>query len=77
MSTPPITHRPVQRFAVGTLYIPIGKAGNLCTVTDFLVTYNLAGDVVQTRYVSTHQFCGQTVTNRDVVETTIARGLVS
>jgi len=40
-------------------------------------TRNLAGEVVQVRYVATHQFLGQTVTNRDVCASTIARGLIS
>ena len=65
-----------QKFPVGTQYIKRGKRKDLCTVVDFLVTTNLAGEVVQTRYVTTHEFCGQTVTERDVVAMTIALGLV-
>jgi hypothetical protein len=61
------------RFMPGTSF----KTGNLlCTVSDVLTTYNLAGEPVKQRYLATHQFIGQTVTDHDVCETTIARGLV-
>lgn len=39
--------------------------------------YNAAGDLVQTRYISTHEFMGQTVTERNVVAVTIAKGIDS
>lgn len=68
---------PVQRFPIGTQFYTRGKAPQLCTVTDVLRTYNSAGVLVALRYVATHQFCGQTLTDRDVVDTTIARGLES
>ena len=68
----------IQRFPVGTKFVRVGrKHARVETVTDFLVTRNLAGEPVQTRYVATHQFLGQEVTDSDVLETTIARGLVS
>lgn len=66
-----------QKFPIGTKYKPIGKHTKECTVIDFHVTRNLAGDVVRTRYVASHQFLGQTLSDSDVVETTIARGLIS
>lgn len=65
-----------QRFPVGTQYMTRGKHPMFCTVVDFLTTKNLAGDVLKTCYVATHQFCGQTVTDYDVCDTTIARGIV-
>lgn len=65
-----------QRFPVGTEYMTRGKAPRLCVVKDFLVTRNLAGDVVKTRYVSTHEICGQIVEDNDVCETTIAMGVL-
>ena len=52
-----------------------GKAANLCTITDIHTTFNLAGELVKTRYVATHQFLGQTVTESDIVATTVARGI--
>lgn len=64
-----------MKFPVGTKFSPTGK-DYVCTVTDFLVTRNLAGEVVRTRYVATHEFCGQLLTNNDIGETTIARGLL-
>jgi hypothetical protein len=68
---------PKQRFAIGTKYNTRGKHPRECTVTDFHVTRNLAGEIVRTRYVSTHNFIGQVMKDLDVVETTIAMGLIS
>ena len=65
------------RFAIGQQYRTQGKAPRLCTVTDILRTYNAAGNLVQLSYVATHDFMGQQVTERDVCETTIARGIES
>jgi hypothetical protein len=62
------------RFTIGTKYTPRGKHPQLCTVTDILSTYNAKGELVRIRYVSTHLFAGQLVTDHDVCETTIARG---
>lgn len=64
-----------QRFPIGTTFTPSGrKYPHLCTVTDFLVTRNLKGEVVATHYVATHSVLGQLITNSDVLDTTIARG---
>ena len=64
-----------QRFPLGTTFTPSGrKYPHLCTVTDYLVTTNLKGDIVATRYVATHSVLGQIITNSDVLDTTIARG---
>ena len=64
-----------QRFPVGTTFTPRGKKhAQLCTVTDFLVTTNLAGRVVKTSYVATHVFFGQVVGNSEICDTTIALG---
>lgn len=65
------------RFAVGTVFTPLRKQAELCTVTDILTTRNLAGDIVKIRYVATHLFYGQVVTDSDVIETTIARGTIT
>ena len=65
------------RFKIGTVYKSGGKHPNTCTVTDILTTRDSKGDLVAIRYVSIHNFCGQMVADNDVVETTIARGLVS
>jgi hypothetical protein len=65
-----------QRFAIGTTFQTGGKFPRNCTVVDFLRTYNTKGECVKTRYVATHVVIGQIVTDYDVCETTIARGLV-
>ena len=64
------------RFGPGTVCKTRGKHPRTCTVKDVHTTYNLAGEVVAIRYLATHEFMGQTVVTRDVVETTIAMGLV-
>lgn len=59
----------------GTEYLSPGRHPRLCRVIDCLKTYNRAGELVATHYVTTHEFCGQDVTQRDVVATTIAMGI--
>lgn len=44
------------------------------TVTDVHVTRNLAGKVVMVRYVTVHEFSGQTVVDYSVPVSTIDRG---
>ena len=63
------------RFPIGTKFKPIGK-DYVCTVTDFLITFNTAGIIVKRAYCASHLFWGDTVTNTDVPEATIARGLI-
>lgn len=62
----------MARFAIGQTFTSRGKSARLCTVTDIWRTYNSAGELVKTRYVATHDFLGQTITEHDVCETTIA-----
>jgi hypothetical protein len=65
-----------MRFPVGTKFVRIGKKTSAAeTVVDFHVTRNLAGEIVKERYVTTREFCGQEITDNDVCETTIARGV--
>lgn len=63
-----------MKYPVGTTFLPRGKGRHTCTVTDFHTTRNLAGEIVRERYVATHQFLGQTITETDIAEATIARG---
>lgn len=63
-----------QRYEIGHQFTMRGKAPQVCTVVDVLRTYNSAGELVKLRYVATHQFMGQTLTDSDVCDTTIARG---
>lgn len=62
------------KYRIGQQFKTRGKAPRVCTVVDILKTFNNAGDLVQLRYVATYEFLGQTVTDRDVPETTIAMG---
>jgi hypothetical protein len=63
------------RFQIGQQYFTRHKAPRLCTITDILYTTNNDGELVKIRYIATHELMGQTVTDNDVVETTIAMGL--
>ena len=66
------------RFKIGTTFTPQSRKGaGVHTVTDVLTTRNSKGEVVKIRYEATHEFMGQTLTDNDVLETTIARGLIS
>lgn len=64
-------------YQVGTVFLSSGRHPRLCTVTDILRTYNNMGKLVSVRYVAQHKFLGQIVTDKDVLATTIARGIVA
>jgi len=66
----------MTEYKIGTQFKTRGKHPKLCTVVDVLKTYNSEEKHVSTRYVATHDFAGQVMTDRDVIATTIARGLV-
>lgn len=60
----------------GTRFKSGGKSPRVSTVTDILRTYDRAGNLVKTRYIAVHEFCGQMVADADVSPVTIARGLL-
>lgn len=62
------------KFPIGTRYKTRGRYPRTCTVVDILTTYNAKGEKVGFRYVSTHEMLGQTVTDYDVVEASVALG---
>jgi hypothetical protein len=62
------------KFPIGHTYVTRGKHPKVCTIVDIWKTYNSMGELVRVRYVTTHEFCGKTVTDYDVVETTVAMG---
>lgn len=64
-----------QKYPIGTKYISRNKRKDICTVTDFLTTTNSKGEIVKTRYVATHVFMGQTVTDYDVIEGSITMSI--
>lgn len=64
-----------QRFSIGTKFKTRHKNPKHCTVIDVLKTYNNAGEFVKIRYVATHIFMGQTITDYDVTDTTIKMGI--
>jgi hypothetical protein len=62
------------KFPIGQQFITRGKHPRTCTIIDILRTYNSKNELVRIRYVATHTIGGQTVTDQDVLETTIAMG---
>lgn len=62
-------------YEIGTQFKPVGKHTQVCTVTDILRTYNSKGELVNIHYEAYHEFCGQKVTQTNIVATTIARGI--
>lgn len=66
-----------REYPIGTKYQVRRKNSiNTYTVTDILKTYNSKNELTKIRYVATHVFLGQTVTDHDVVPVTIARGII-
>jgi len=65
------------KYPVGFKFTPVGrKHSKEITVVDYLVTRNLAGEIVKTRYVTQHEFMGQMIFDTDVVQTTIDRAVI-
>ena len=64
-----------MKYAIGTTFKTRGKHKKTCTVIDFYTTTNIQGQVVAERYVCTRELMGQTITDRNVVQTSIDMGL--
>jgi len=64
-----------MKYPIGTKYSRnIGKGvKRICTVTDYHVTRNLAGEIVKERYISINELGTM---DYDVVAVTVARGLL-
>lgn len=62
-------------YPIGTQYLSSGKCPRICTVVDHHFTYNSKNELIKMRYVATHNFMGQEITDCDVVAVSIARGL--
>lgn len=68
---------PEIRYNIGTKFKSGGKCARECEVIDIYKTYDSKGELVKVRYVAVHTFLGQQVTDYDVCQTTIDRGLIS
>lgn len=68
-------HIGTPRFKIGQKYMAANKRKDICEIVDVLTTTNSKGEVVAIRYLTVHDFCGQTVFNHDVVDATIAIGM--
>lgn len=54
------------KYAIGTKYISRGKAKKECTVIDFLVTRNMAGEIVKEEYLVVHNMMGQGIMSHEI-----------
>ena len=66
-----------EQCLLGKQFKTRGKHPRLCTVVDVHKTYDKNGELVKTRYVSQHEFLGQTVTTYNIPDITILRGEVT
>lgn len=66
-------HSP-PKFQIGMQYMTRGRYPHKCTVIDIHRTYDSTGALIKVRYVTTHEFMGQSVTDYDVPEVSIAMG---
>lgn len=64
-----------HRFPIGTQYLSRGKHPRLCTVSKQLTVTDETGEVIKRYYWATHEYMGQTVTDHDVIDTTVAIGI--
>jgi hypothetical protein len=73
--------KPEPRFPIGAQFVRRGmvkaKPDRVATVIDIWTTTNSKGDFVHHRYIATYAGpMGQTITERDICETTVARNLI-
>lgn len=61
-----------MKYPIGYKYV--NRKGKICTVINYYITYNVAGDVVKERYVIAYGFCGQGMIDDDVVQASIDMG---
>lgn len=62
---------------IGTWFLPVGKNKRPQKVVDIITSFNSKGDLIAVRYVSEHDFCGQTVVARDLPRATVSRGIMN
>lgn len=61
---------------IGVVFKTRGKAPRTCKVVDVLRTYNSKNELVKVRFVATHDFCGQSITDSDICKATIDMGRI-
>ena len=54
---------------VGLKYQANNKRKDICTVIDIYKTYNIAGELVATRYICEYEFLGQRIKSEEVAVT--------
>lgn len=65
------------RFPIGTIFRTRHKHPRTCTIVDRYTTTNEKGEIVDRRYVCTHEVLGQIVTDYNVPDAAIAMGLTN
>jgi len=63
-----------NEYPIGYKYKTRHKNPRECTIVDILKTYNSKNELVKIRYVATHLFMNQIITDYDVVAASIAMG---
>ena len=61
---------------IGTRFISRGNHPKECTVIERYTTTDSKGNVVKVSYAAVHKLCGQSITDYDIPESTIMRGLI-
>ena len=76
-SEPQLVSLPIpDQWPIGTKFRPLGTRYKdpIEVVVDIYTTTNSKGEVVRTRYIAEHEFCGQQVRN-EFTKTTISRAI--
>lgn len=74
MSVETITYDTAELFPVGTRFNYRGKAKRVGTIVGYIISFDTSTDTTTIKYHATHEFCGQTIHDRDVVRNTILMG---
>jgi hypothetical protein len=64
------------QYEIGQQFKTRGKHPKICTIVDIYTTRNGKGELVHFRYVATHEFMGQIMTDCDIPEATVSMGLI-
>ena len=62
---------------IGTRFMSRGNHPKECIVIERYTTTDSKGNVVKVSYAAVHKLCGQNVTERDIPESTIVRGMIN
>ena len=64
------------KYPIGTKFKTNGKNPKYCEVIDIHYTYNSKIELIDIKYVASHEFCGQIVIEKNIPQITIDMGLI-